>query len=97
MSEIWGGAWSEVSHAFISLGLAKALPSPLTLKETSDSGFSIIEGKVWVRLDSAMDKCFLFFLFDPGEDRPDPGSEWFLAGRDLYVEGGEVGGVDLGV
>ncbi len=50
-----------------------------------------------MRLVSALDKCFLFFLFDPGEHRPDPGSEWFLAGRDLYVEGGEVGGVDLGV
>ncbi len=50
-----------------------------------------------MRLVSALDKCFLFFLFDPSEDRPDPGSEWFLVGRDLYVEGGEVGGVDLEV
>ncbi len=50
-----------------------------------------------MELISAVDQCFLFFLFVPGEDRPDPGSEWFLAGRDLYVKGGKIGGVDLGV
>jgi hypothetical protein len=48
-------------------------------------------------LISAVNKCFLFFLFGPGEDRPDLGSEWFLAGRDLYAEGGKIGRVDLGV
>ncbi len=42
MSEIWGRALSEASHALISLGLAEAPLSPLTLRETSDSGFSII-------------------------------------------------------